>query len=65
MEQQIDSLVNDVEKLVPSVKKSELVYLISQMSRRSGISRAALLSFLCEDLQNGMFLNSGDWLYNA
>ena len=54
MDMQIESLVNDVRKLVPSVKKSELEQLVSQMSQRSGISPTTLLSILCEDLQNGI-----------
>lgn len=54
MDQQIDILVNDVEQLVPSVKKSEIEYIVFQMSQRSGIGMAALLTTLYEDLRSGI-----------
>lgn len=54
MEQPIDSLITDVQKLTPSTNRSEIVSLVTQMSQRSGISPEKLLNFLQEDLQNGI-----------
>ena len=53
MEEQIISLVNNVQKLAPS-NSSELQTLVSQMSQRSGISVEKLLNFLYEELQSGI-----------
>ena len=54
MEEQIISLVNNVQKLAPSTNSSELQTLVSQMSQRSGISVEKLLNFLYEELQSGI-----------
>ena len=54
MEQQIDLLVTDVQKLTPSTNRSDIVSLVTQMSQRSGISMEKLLRFLYEDLRNGI-----------
>lgn len=54
MEQQIDLLVTDVQKLTPSTNRSDIVSLVTQMSQRSGISMEKLLLFLYEDLRNGI-----------
>ena len=54
MDWQIVSLVDNVEKLVPAVKKSEIEYFVFQMSERSGIGVVKLLTALCEDLRNGV-----------
>ena len=57
MDQQTESLLNDVEKLVPSVKKHEIEYFAFQVSQRSGISIATLLITLYEDLRSGVPFN--------
>ena len=54
MEQQIDLLVTDVQKLTPSTNRSDIVSLVTQMSQRSGIRMEKLLLFLYEDLRNGI-----------
>lgn len=54
MEEQIDSLVTNVQKLTPSTNRNELKTLVCRMSERSGISADKLLHFLLEDLQNGI-----------
>ena len=54
MEQQIDLLVTDVQKLTPSTNRSDIVSLVTQMSQCSGISMEKLLLFLYEDLRNGI-----------
>lgn len=54
MDRQIIFLVDNVEKLVPAVKKSEIEYFVFQMSQRSGIGMVNLLTTLYEDLQNGV-----------
>ena len=54
MEEQIDSLVIDIQKLAPSTNKNELKTLVCLMSERSGISVEKLLRFLLEELKNGI-----------
>ena len=54
MEERIDSLVTDVQNLIPSTNKNELKTLVCLMSERSGISVDKLLRFLQEELQNGI-----------
>ena len=54
MNRNIDSLVCDVQKLTPSTKRSEIEYLVSEMSRRSGIGPVTILTLLYEDLRNGI-----------
>jgi len=54
MEEQIDSLVIDIQKLTPSTNRNELKSLVYLMSERSGISADKLLRFLLEELKNGI-----------
>ena len=54
MEEQIDSLVIDIQKLTPSTNRNELKSLVFLMSERSGISADKLLRFLLEELKNGI-----------
>ncbi len=54
MDQKIDSLFSTVRKLAPSISQRELEYLISEMSLRSGIPPATLLTILYEDLRNNI-----------
>lgn len=54
MEEQIDSLVIDIQKLTPSTNRNELKALVFLMSERSGISAEKLLRFLLEELKNGI-----------
>ena len=54
MEEQIDSLVIDIQKLTPSTNRNELKSLVYLMSERSGISAEKLLRFLLEELKNGI-----------
>ena len=54
MDHNVESLVDDVQKLAPSMKRCEIVYLVSEMSRRSGIRPVTLLTVLYEDLRSGI-----------
>lgn len=54
MEEQIDSLVIDIQKLLPSTNENELKALVYLMSERSGISTDKLLRSLLEELKNGI-----------
>ena len=54
MDQQINSMVNAVHKLTPSMETSEIEYLITQMSQRSGIGPMTILNILYDDLRTGI-----------
>ena len=53
----VESLVDDVKKLVPFVDRHEIECVVTQMSQRSGIGKAALLTTLYEDLCSGVPFN--------
>lgn len=54
MDHQIECLVSDIQKLVPSETASTLKHTVSQMSQSSGTSMTILLTSLFEDLHHGI-----------
>ena len=51
---ELERLVTNVQKLTPSTRRNEIEALVTYMSQRSGICEDKILSFLYEDLQNGI-----------
>lgn len=51
---ELERLVTNVQKLTPSTRRNEIEALVTYMSQRSGICKDKILSFLYEDLQNGI-----------